>query len=243
MNVLCLIPARSGSRGLRGKNLRRLGDKTLLQRAIERARASVRGRETWRIVVSTNSRRYAAHARRHGADVLMRPPHLATATSPLWMVVRHALSTLVSPASEPDLVVLLSVTTPFVLPRDVRRVIGLWRRGAPAVATVVEEDIPDHWRFRLVRGRLVPTTRVPVGRRQNRGRRLRLFGGVYAAAPAFLRCHKRFVAGGETRACLVESHRAVDIEDVYDLIRAEALLASFPSWGRYQEALAGRRIV
>ena len=80
--VLALICARSGSKGLRDKNIRPFNGKPLLVHAIERALATRRRGEAWRVVVSTDSPKYAALARAlHQRGVLVHPSNIE-----LWFV-------------------------------------------------------------------------------------------------------------------------------------------------------------
>src|SRR5687768_7062371 len=68
--VVALIPARAGSKTIPHKNLQLLGDKPLVSWPIDVARATP---EVDRIIVSTDGDRIAEAARRHGAEVAIRP--------------------------------------------------------------------------------------------------------------------------------------------------------------------------
>lgn len=102
--ILGIIPARGGSKDIRGKNIRLVGGKPLLAWTIEAARSS---RLLDRFVVSTDSRNIKRIARRCNADVLDRPAFLATDTADTWEVLNHALSKMAA-----DVVVLLQPTSP-----------------------------------------------------------------------------------------------------------------------------------
>ena len=90
MRVLGLIPARGGSKGLPGKNIRPLAGKSLIQRAFEGAVASG---VVDRIVLSTDDAEIAAVAREFGLEVpFMRPARFAGDQSPMIDVaVDHPL--------------------------------------------------------------------------------------------------------------------------------------------------------
>lgn len=105
VKCLALIPARGGSKGMPGKNIRIMHGKPLLAWSIERARESER---IDRILVSTDSGRIAAEALKYGAEVLMRPAYLATDTASTQDVMAHALESF--PA---ETLVLLQPTSPF----------------------------------------------------------------------------------------------------------------------------------
>src|SRR2546428_122399 len=89
-NLLAVIPARGGSKGLSGKNIRPFAGLPLIAHSILFAKMC---REITRLIVSTDDETIAAVAREYGADVpFMRPANLAQDDTPLWPVLRHALS-------------------------------------------------------------------------------------------------------------------------------------------------------
>ena len=89
LKILAIIPARGGSKGVPGKNLRLLAGKSLVQRTFEVALSS---KYLDRIILSTDSEVIAAHARSIGLEVpFMRPAKLATDKSPMIDTVIHTL--------------------------------------------------------------------------------------------------------------------------------------------------------
>lgn len=114
MQILHLVVARGGSKGVPGKNLRtlKLGphrEMSLVALKCASARASTRCN---RLVCSTDSAEIADEARRHGAEVpWLRPAHLAADDTPTDAVVAHALDTL---DGDYDAVMLLEPSSPFV---------------------------------------------------------------------------------------------------------------------------------
>src|SRR5687767_6366763 len=92
MRVLGLVPARGGSKGVPGKNLRPLDGKPLLQFTAEAALAAT---SLARVVLSTDSDEIAELGRRLGLDVpFRRPAALAQDDTPMLPVVLHALDQL-----------------------------------------------------------------------------------------------------------------------------------------------------
>ena len=89
--ILCVIPARSGSKGLPHKNVRDFRGKPMLAWSIEHARRS-KYRECMRIVVSTDSQEYADTAKKYGAETpFLRPAHLAGDLSTDCECLHHAV--------------------------------------------------------------------------------------------------------------------------------------------------------
>ncbi len=103
--ILGLIPARGGSKGVPGKNIKRINGKPLIAWTIERALES---RRLDKVVVSTDSGEIARIAREKGAEILMRPAGLATDTASTQAVMEHALQNYPS-----DILVLLQPTSPY----------------------------------------------------------------------------------------------------------------------------------
>lgn len=102
--ILALVPARGGSKGIPGKNLRALHGKPLLAWSIEAARDS---RLVDVVAVSTEDEEIARVAREHGAEVIERPAQLATDEADTLPVLQHALA-----ARPAETLVLLQPTSP-----------------------------------------------------------------------------------------------------------------------------------
>ena len=132
MNILAVIPARSGSKGIPHKNIGMFQGKPLLAHSVAHARESAR---VTRTLVSTDSELYAAIAREHGAEVpFMRPAEFSGDQSTDLDVFRHALQWLEQHEGyRPDICVHLRPTCPIRDPVDIDR----------AVQMLMEEPIPD----------------------------------------------------------------------------------------------------
>lgn len=102
--ILGLIPARGGSKGVPGKNIKMIYNKPLIVWTIE---AALKSKRLDKIVVSTDSQEIADIARAAGAEILMRPAELATDTSSTQDVMVHAIENYPC-----DTLVLLQCTSP-----------------------------------------------------------------------------------------------------------------------------------
>ncbi len=110
--VLFIIPARGGSKGLPGKNIRPLLDKPLIGWTIETA-LQVADRFGGRVVVSTDSEEIAAVAKTFNAEIpFMRPAELAKDTTPSMDVILHALDHFKKEGVTFDYVGMLEATSP-----------------------------------------------------------------------------------------------------------------------------------
>ena len=111
LNIVSIIPARSGSKGVPGKNLRNLGDVPLIAWSIA---CSKKSNKIDRTIVSTNSAEYAEISKNWGTEVpFLRPDNISQDNSTDLDFVLHALNFLKNNEGIPDLLVHLRPTTPF----------------------------------------------------------------------------------------------------------------------------------
>lgn len=109
-NIIALIPARAGSKGVPNKNIRTLGDFPLIAWSIMAAKKS---NFIDRIIVSTDSEEYAKLAINFGAEApFLRPPEISGDRSTDYDCILHALDWFTLNGGEPDYIVHLRPTTP-----------------------------------------------------------------------------------------------------------------------------------
>ena len=138
MNILVIIPARGGSKGIPGKNIKLLGGKPLIYYAIDVARAIV---DDTHICVSTDDDQIIRVVEQYGLSVpFIRPTELATDTAGSYGVLLHALSFYESKGEHFDAVVLLQVTSPFRTVNHVREALNLYNKDLDMVVSVKETD-------------------------------------------------------------------------------------------------------
>jgi CMP-N,N'-diacetyllegionaminic acid synthase len=227
MLVLGIVPARSGSKGVPGKNVRPLAGHTLLEYTARAARDSG---VLDRVILSTDSPEIADAGRRAGLEVpFMRPAALAGDDTPMLPVVQQALESLARGGWSPEMIVLLQPTSPLRRPDHIRDAVTTLRATkADSVVTVVE--IPRHlspdYVMRIDEGRLQPF--VPDGARVTRRQDARPAysrdGTVYAFWRATL---ERFggIYGDDCRPLLIDARESLSIDSPADWDAAERLLA------------------
>lgn len=136
MKTLALIPARAGSKGVRGKNTKLLAGKPLLQYTIEAAKAVFAPEQ---ICVSTDSEEIKACAEKAGLQVpFLRPSALATDTAGMREVMLHALGYYAAKGFTADVVLLLQPTSPFRTSQHIREALQLFRLDIDMVVSVKE---------------------------------------------------------------------------------------------------------
>ncbi|MGH3104275.1 MAG: cytidylyltransferase domain-containing protein [Gaiellaceae bacterium] len=219
MDVVGLIPARGGSKGIPGKNLAPLAGKPLIAWTIEAARAS---RTLTRVVVSTDDEEIAAVARQLGAEVLARPGALAADDTPMLEVVRHALAELGST----DVLVLLQPTSPLRRPDHIDQALLVLLEDERRDAVVSVVEVPHRFRpgslMELDGGRLRRLSEETAARRQDKP-------PVYARnGPAVLALRPERLGddlyGGDCRPYVMAPLDSIDVDGPDDLRLAELLL-------------------
>ena len=220
MEIVALVPARGGSKGIPRKNLAPLAGKPLLAWTIEAALAS---EAVTRTVVSTEDDEIARAARAAGAEVLARPAELAADGTPMRDVIEHALREL----GGTEVLVLLQPTSPLRRAEHVAAAVELLRAtGADSVVSVVE--VPHRYRpgslMALDGDRLVALAEDYAATRQEKP-------AVYARnGPAILVLRPDRIGtdlyGGDCRAYVMEPRDSIDIDDPFDLELAELLLGA-----------------
>jgi len=125
--ILFLITARGGSKGLPGKNLRRLSGLSLVG---FKARSARRSKHNARLIISTDDADICTEAETHGAEApFMRPAALATDSASSDEVVLHAMDYLESEENRRyDAIMVLEPSSPFARGEDYDRAIELFER-------------------------------------------------------------------------------------------------------------------
>jgi CMP-N,N'-diacetyllegionaminic acid synthase len=132
-NTLFLITARGGSKGIPGKNIKLLHNKSLINYSIDLAREFVSDEY---ICVSTDSAEISKVAENNGLHVpFVRPAELATDTAGSYEVIKHALHFYEDKLAI-DKIVLLQPTTPFRLKKQVADCISTYTKDCDMVVSV-----------------------------------------------------------------------------------------------------------
>ena len=225
--VLGLVPARAGSKGVPGKNLRPLAGRTLLDYTASAARES--GVIT-RTILSTDSEEIAVAGRRAGLEVpFLRPTDLAQDDTPMLPVIVHALEALERENWVPEVIVLLQPTSPLRQPGHIRNSVQqLMDSAAESVVSVVE--VPRHlspdYVMRIEGGVLRPF--LPEGervaRRQDARRAYSRDGTVYAFRRETVRRYGN-IYGADCHPFIIDPAESLSIDSQDDWDAAERRMA------------------
>lgn len=234
--ILCIIGARSGSKGVPNKNIRLLAGQPLLGRIIDTAK---RSKYITRIIVSTDSEEYAAVAQAHGAETpFLRPTDLSFDHSTDFEFIEHALIWLESHENyKPDLVVRCIGTIPFQMTEDIDAAIEEVLNDPSADGSVVISPSSQHPEkaLKIIKGedgkeRLVgyisgqgkdtsPTNRQKYEKAYVRS------NVTVARRDTILK--KRSLTGDIVRFHIIPQDRSLDIDSEIDFFIAEYLIETF----------------
>lgn len=220
--VLAVVPARGGSKGVPGKNLREAGGKPLIAWTLEAARGA---RHVGRVILSSDDAAIIAVARKLGCDVpFVREARLAGDTTPGIEVALDALAR----CPGYDWVVYLQPTSPLRTSQDIDAAIERCATlGAPACVSVTAASESPYWMYTLGEdARLAPLIPgVTATRRQDLPPVYSLNGAVYVARADWLARERRFVTA-ETVAYEMPAERSLDIDTESDFVQLQSILGS-----------------
>jgi N-acylneuraminate cytidylyltransferase len=224
---LAIIPARGGSKGLPGKNIRPLCGLPLIVHSIRCAALVPRIART---VVSTDSDDIAAIARAHGGDVpFMRPAELAGDNTPTVPVLVHALDEIEKRDGRAyNSVLLLEPTSPGRLPHDIDAAFRMLDED-PAADGAIGCSTPSFNPYYVgvvenqgYLARAFDTSQYV--RRQDVPPFLRINGALYLWRSEFLRHAPATWLDGRHRAVEIPESRAFSIDDLWEFQLAELIL-------------------
>lgn len=224
MKSIAIIPARSGSKGIKDKNIRLLNGKPLMAYTIE---AALQSKMFDCVHVSTDSEQYAKIARDSGADVpFLRESSLATDNASTWDTLRSVIENYNQIEKNFDIVTLLQPTSPLRNEEDICRAFQIFsEKDADSVISVCELEHSIQICNTLgedgsMKGFIDMNV---VGRRQALSTYYRLNGAIYIQRADYL-MKKRDLYGDKSYAYVMSKEHSVDIDDMFDFTMAEALL-------------------
>ena len=224
MKNIAIIPARSGSKGLKDKNIRLLSGKPLLAWTIE---AAVHSGEFDEIMVSTDSEIYAEIARQYGADVpFLRSTETASDTAGSWDVAAEVLENWRKRGRTFDTFCLLQPTSPLRNAEDILNAFALFREKADfAVVSVCEAEHSPLWCGHLPESReFTEFIREDAMKQRQSGRKFyRLNGAIYIVDVQKFGTD-RFLYREGSFAYIMPQERSIDIDTEIDFRMAELLM-------------------
>jgi CMP-N,N'-diacetyllegionaminic acid synthase len=227
MQVLGIITARGGSKGIPRKNIASLMGKPLLAYTAE---AGLAARRLSRVVISTDDAEIAQVAREYGIEVpFMRPAELAADNTPSIPVMQDVVRRLEAQGARYDAIFLLQPTNPLRTAGDIDGAIGLLERtGADSVISFVDTGERHPARMKSIddAGRVVDPPFAEPFEGMPRQQLPKLYlrdGSVYLTRRDVL-IEQGSLKGADCRAWVMPEERSWNIDTPFDLFIVEQML-------------------
>lgn len=223
MKHLVVIPARGGSKGVPGKNIKLLNGKPLIHYTIEAAREVFKDEE---IIVSTDDPEIRSVAEKTGLKVpFLRPSDLATDTASSQDVLIHALDFFEKHDGTPDRIILLQPTSPFRTAGQIKTALTLMDEQTDMIVSVKETSANPYFNLREENnnGWLEPSKEGNFTRRQDAPKVYELNGAIYIINPNALR-HERMAAFKKIKKYVMDEQSSHDIDTMMDWKIAEVIV-------------------
>lgn len=222
--ILCIIPARGGSKRLPGKHIKLIGGIPLIGYGIKAAKQS---KYIDRLIISTDDEAIAKVAREEGAEVpFMRPAELATDEAPTLPVLQHGVTEIEKQGKKIDAVVLIQPTVPGIELGDVDGAIEkFFESGANSCISVCEIIDPPEWMYRMREGGMLEKyISAADARTQDLEKLYRVNGAVYVSKRELLMEKNKIVDQANCASIIMPRDRSLDIDTQTDFDMAEMLL-------------------
>ena len=223
--IISIITARSGSKGLRDKNIKRLKGLPLLAHTVLAAKKS---KKIDRVILSTDSELYGKIGKRYGAEVpFLRPKRLATSKAHHPDVVNHAVNFIEKKENIFfDFVIMLQPTSPFRNSKHIDNAISKFlNENNTSLISIKKQDYPPWWLFRAKKKKLTQFLKFKNKNVFNLERQE--FEQLYRPNGAIYICKRKLLLGGnliDPKSCgfyLMSQKNSIDIDSIIDLKVAE----------------------
>lgn len=222
LNILTIIPARGGSKGIPGKNIIDVKGKPLIAYSIIPSLELLKDGWVSKVIVSTDSQEIADVARSFGAEVpFLRPDEISGDKAKSVEFIQHALKFFLDQGINFDAVLLLQPTSPLRTAEDLKKAIQLYQESQndSLISAYEEEYINDLVIYKLDSD---GKTSIPVSslhnkgvRRQDHGSTYVRNGCIYITSTDLIR--KGFVIGEKPLMYVMDKNRSVNVDTYEDL--------------------------
>lgn len=223
-NIVGIIPARGGSKGIHRKNIRKLNKKPLIFYSISEAKKS---KFLSKVVVSTEDIQIANVAKKFNACVIKRPKKLATDKSQSIDTIKHVIHFLEKQnKSKIDIIVFLQPTSPLRTTEDIDKAISKFIKSkSDSLISVSETTHSPYFMYSLKGNFLKPLlkTSTKSKRRQDMPKTFQINGAIYITSRELI-LKRNTVFGKKILPYVMDIEKSVDIDSPLDLILAEHLL-------------------
>ena len=225
--ILAIIPARAGSRGLKNKNIRLINNRPLIYWPIFAARKS---KYINKVILSSDSTSIAKTAKKFKAETpFIRPKKLAKDDSKSVDVIIHAINFFKKNKIFFDYVVLLEPTSPLTTSKDIDKALEILhkkRKYADSIVSVAE-NVNKHPSFsvKINKDKIIkPYLKKFMTIRRQKILKIYFFDGSLYISKINTLLEKKTFNHHKTLAYIVDKWKSIEIDDIIDLISAEAIM-------------------
>ncbi|MDE2589138.1 MAG: acylneuraminate cytidylyltransferase family protein [Patescibacteria group bacterium] len=232
MEILAIIPARGGSKGIPMKNIQKLAGKPLIEYTISAAKKS---KKLNRILVSTDNEKIARISRSLGAEVpFMRPKKLARDNSTGFDVIKYILKSLSSQGYVPNIIVILQPTSPLRTTSMIDRSIEILKNSnATSILSVSKVKFHPYSSF-WHNGKYLKPFRQDFENNSLRQKKPDLYHPTGAIYTFWMETIKKYdsIYGPRIKPMIVPHEVNVDIDSPFDLFISEMKILH---WNDYEK--------
>lgn len=222
LKVLSIIPARSGSKGLKNKNILKINGKTLIDYKIDLIKKSKIPSNT--IILSTDSKKYAKMFERKVLVPFLRPEKLARDKTESLPVIEHAISFYEKKNIFFDCIILLEPPTPFTKSINLKTGFKKFiREKADVVASITETNISSKFVSSISKNLSLNKlfknlNKFKKYQRQKFAKEYSMDGGFYIFKTEYIKKKKKlFSANARCFGIVVKKFEGLNIENIEDL--------------------------
>ena len=221
MEIMAIIPARGGSKGIPLKNLKLLNGKPLIDYSIN---GSLKSKFITRTIISSDHPKILKRAEKLGAEILKRPKNLATDSSKLEPVMEHCLNYFkLKENYVPDIIILLQNTSPLRTKKHID----------DALSTFLDSKFDSmmscynshYFLWTLKKNILIPKNHDPKNRPNRQDIEDQFFenGSIYVTKySSFLKTKCRI--SGNIGIYEMTEEDSIEIDSPFDLLHAQLIL-------------------
>src|SRR3989339_38273 len=191
-NILCVIPARGGSKRMPNKNILLLGGKPLIDHSIEHA---LQSKLVKKVIVSTDDSEISRISEECGAEVVKRPKAISGDHATSESAIKHVIEQVEYSGFYPELIVFLQCTSPIRNSNDIDAAIEkLYRESADSLLSVCRNE---RFLWRSVSGNMQPVNYnyLKRPRDQDHPDEYRENGSIYIFKPEVMRKYDNRLGG------------------------------------------------
>jgi len=232
MNILAIIPAREGSKGIPHKNIQKLAGKPLIYYSINSAKIS---KCFNKIIVSTDDEKIAKISKVYGAEVpFLRPKNISKDSSSTIEVIKHTLEFLKKNQNYiPDIIIVLQPTSPLRTSNLIRNAIQILKKSNStsviSVSKIKKHPFSAFW----LKSRLLKPFKQNFTEYNRRQKYPDLYfptGSIYAFWNETIKKYNSMY-GPKIKPILLDVEN-IDIDDKFDLFLAEMIIKN---WNKYKK--------